>query len=136
MWRADVHHAVGKKYVWRDYDCSKFIEEICTDCGILVTRCRAIDYAYGRCNMKSVIIDIAERCECDIAFWDWPNKSGKYGPLDDPDKLDIQHIGIMNSKTSATHNRYGKTIVKSPVKEKNGKKTYHLKHMKRIRRLK
>ncbi len=118
---AEEYRILEQPYLWGDWDCSKFVEQILTDCGIQVERCTSKDYAYGKCGFDSLLIPMNLRTSCDFAFWTWPNSNRKFG-----------HIGMFEHKTSVYHNSSGAgKIIKSKVEGNS----YYRKHLKRIRRL-
>jgi hypothetical protein len=119
---ASEYEVLGYGYEWGDWDCSKFVEQILTDCGIQVERCRSIDYAHGRCGFESTIVEIAKREGCDFAFWTWPKR---------PDRP-FGHTGMFERPELVWHNSGSEgTLIKAGV----GTGSYLLRHLKRVRRL-
>ncbi|MDQ7784858.1 MAG: hypothetical protein RDU20_18390 [Desulfomonilaceae bacterium] len=118
---AAEYEVLGYAYQWGDWDCSKFVEQILTDCGIQVERCRSIDYAHGRCGFRSVIVPVDLRDSCDFAFWTWPDSDRTFG-----------HTGMFEHAQNVYHNS-GKAgrVVKAPVRPGG----YLLRALKRVRRL-
>jgi cell wall-associated NlpC family hydrolase len=99
--RAEIHKERGRKYIWGDWDCSKFFYQICRECSISMRRCRARDYADGMCGFDSKDIPFVETKKGDIPFWDF-NKDGI-----------MDHIGIQADSDTAYHNSTGrKRVVK------------------------
>lgn len=118
---AQEYEILGYAYQWGDWDCSKFVEEILTDCGIQVERCRSRDYAMGRCGFKSIIIPKHLRDACDFAFWTWPNSDRPLG-----------HTGMFEHFDSVYHNSStAGRVVRSPVRTG----AYLHRCLKRVRRL-
>jgi hypothetical protein len=118
---AAEYEILGYAYQWGDWDCSKFVEQILTDCGIQVERCRSIDYAHGRCGFMSVIVPKHIRDACDFAFWTWPQSERHFG-----------HTGMFEGAQSVYHNSStAGRVVRSQVN--NG--DYYYRHLKRVRRL-
>jgi len=112
---------LGHPYEWGDWDCSKFVEQILTDCGIQVERCTSIDYAEGRCGFRSVIVPVTGRDSCDFAFWTWPGSNRPFG-----------HTGMFEHSQSVYHNSSkAARVIRAPVTTGS----YLLRHLKRVRRL-
>lgn len=122
---AEEYEILGYGYEWGDWDCSKFVEQILTDCGIQVERCKSIDYARGRCGFESVIVRIMERMGCDFAFWTWPGSDRIFG-----------HTGMFQRPELVWHNSSsaGK-VVKGKVSGTVKTGSYLRRHLKRVRRL-
>ncbi|MFH1114791.1 MAG: hypothetical protein V1792_12825 [Pseudomonadota bacterium] len=118
---AAEYEVLGYAYQWGDWDCSKFVEQILTDCGIEVERCRSIDYAQGLCGFRSVIVPKSIRGPCDFAFWTWPDSDRPFG-----------HTGMFEHPGSVYHNsaKAGR-VIKAPVQTGN----YLHRNLKRVRRL-
>lgn len=119
--RAEEYRILEQKYVWGDWDCSKFIYQILTDCGIAVLRCRSINYSNGECGLDTSIIPLNMRTCCDFAFWTFPGSKEPFG-----------HTGIFKDKITVYHNSTGrKKVVLDPISWK----TYLRDHLKKVRRL-
>jgi cell wall-associated NlpC family hydrolase len=119
--RAERHRLIGRKYIWGDWDCSKFIYQILTDCGISVQRCTSADYARGRCGFNTEVIERLKRCGCDFAFWTFPGSKRIFG-----------HTGMFSREDRVYHNSAGrKRVVKDQIYEG----TYLEKYLERVRRL-
>ncbi len=118
---AAEYEVLGYAYQWGDWDCSKFVEQILSDCGIQVERCRSIDYACGRCGFLTVVVPKGLHDSCDFAFWTWPGSDRPFG-----------HTGMFEHRQSVYHNssKAGR-VIRAPVTTGS----YLLRHLKRVRRL-
>ena len=119
--QAEEYLILGYAYEWGDWDCSKFIEQIMTDCGIEVERCTSKDYAEGRCGFDSDMVPLQLRISCDFAFWTWPKSKRIFG-----------HTGMFEKKEIVYHNS---STAGKVIKSKVTPKTYYGRHLKRVRRL-